>query len=345
MILKMELHRLLVIFIQVIGLLEAKDPYAAGIICSLVNIPNLTDVFPSARSARVCHPNATDGKLFPLHVWAHGDFGGGPFAQAYNELQEQVASSGFVVAVFHSCAYSPFECDGGRASFLEILKTLQYFESPTNEAPVDLSKPYSVSGHSTGARAVLMLASLRDTPAYLAGTKYASEVTKEMRASLSRVAVVISDHPDPMYESRQNPDVPNFAVSKTPVVIMTGSKDTTEPKLSGWKDFLMIAPPAKVFVNIAGASHLQPIENHAEGPFIAYASQFFALGNSTAGQLIYGTGPGTLQHLAALGGSYNCGANVVCFLACGRNHMGSFAVPANYSEFCNASHTDRKSVV
>eukprot|EP00746_Dinoflagellata_sp_MGD_P078003 gnl/MRDRNA2_/MRDRNA2_312294_c0_seq1.p1 gnl/MRDRNA2_/MRDRNA2_312294_c0~~gnl/MRDRNA2_/MRDRNA2_312294_c0_seq1.p1 ORF type:complete len:361 (+),score=50.23 gnl/MRDRNA2_/MRDRNA2_312294_c0_seq1:17-1099(+) len=328
------------------------EPDLPGIVCSFVKIPNLTDVDPFAHSARVCHPNVsvTNLQSFPLHVLAHGDMGGGPVAYVYNGLQEQIASFGFVVVVHHSCAFSPFECDNGQAAFLEILKTLRYFESAAcNSFPVDLSKPYSVSGHSTGARAVLMLAALKDTPAYLAKTKYAGLITESMRKSLRRVAVVISDHPDPMYDLKQNPDVANFAVSETPVFIITGSKDTPfmtqqgvgEPLVSAWNDFLMIAPPAKIFVDIAGASHLQPIQTHPEGPFIAYAIQFFALGNSTAGELLYGNGPTSLQQTLPIAqpGSTNTGANEVGFLACGHNHDGSFAVPAKYSKYCNASAT------
>merc|ERR1712107_480222 len=105
-------------------------------------------------------------------------------------------------------------------------------------------------------------------------------------------------------------------------------------------DFSMIKSPWKVFANIKGATHNAPLLRHTEGPFIAYASQYFALGNKTAGQKIYGNGPGSLSESVDLAGEgdLNAGEGSIGFLACGRRLGIQFAVPSAYAKYCKQKH-------
>lgn len=313
-----------------------QGPYA--VTCKTVDIPGLYNVtdgnerLQGYSSARVCFPMGKG--TFPLHVFCHGDMAGGPFFTGYEKLQEQIASFGFVVPAYLPCYLSGW-CDDGNDSILIALMVLGFFEQNPGVAPVNLLQPYSVSGHSTGGRIAGMLASLRDSPSYLAGTKLASRITPSMRVSLSKILAVIASHPDPYYNlpGGQVPfDVQHFNVTKMPVLIITGSADDVEPDRSGWKDFRLLRTPDKVFINIRDASHIQVFSTHEEGPFIAYFAQYFAMGNASAGKMIYGSGVGSLQHLPlAQPGDKNNGDDDIAFLACRQNGT---AVPEKHVQYC-----------
>jgi len=306
--------------------------------CNTLPVPGLTAFVPLFRTARICYPKAEG--TFPLHLFAHGDWGGGAFFWlGYSGLQEQLASYGFVVPAYLSCWFD-IECSNGQASFLEALKTLTFLERHPNIAPVDWTKPYSASGHSTGGRAVLMLAALRDNPAFLDNTTFASEVTPDMRTALVKLKAAIADHPDPMYDEKQNPDIPNFRITETPVFVITGSADYwIEPQGSAWRDFQMISSPDKVFINVHGAGHLEPNLYHSEGPFVAFFARAFALGDVAARAKIYGEGAGSLQRTLELAqpGDYNSGTDEVAFLACSRDKT---AVPQIFASYCDQGKVD-----
>eukprot|EP00405_Crypthecodinium_cohnii_P042331 CAMPEP_0206562128 /NCGR_PEP_ID=MMETSP0325_2-20121206/22042_1 /ASSEMBLY_ACC=CAM_ASM_000347 /TAXON_ID=2866 /ORGANISM="Crypthecodinium cohnii, Strain Seligo" /LENGTH=393 /DNA_ID=CAMNT_0054064235 /DNA_START=68 /DNA_END=1246 /DNA_ORIENTATION=- len=310
--------------------------------CSLERIPGLRSILPFLNLARICYPTVSTANgsrdetaVFPLHLFAHGDAGGGAFFYlGYGSLQHELASHGFVVPAYLSCWFDS-ECNNGQESFLEALKLLDFMEQNPTLAPVDWSKSYSASGHSTGGRVVLMLASIRDNPAYLANTSIAPLIKPSYRRSLQKLRAVIGDFPDPMYNVQQNPDIANFRITETPVFIITGSNDYwIEPSSSGWADFMMTDSKNKVFICMHGAGHLEPTMYHSEGPFIAYFAQYYALGNVTAGRLIYGDGPGTLQKTLPLAepGDHNRGDNTVSFLACSE---GAPAVPLNFEAYCS----------
>lgn len=205
-----------------------------GVTCATVKIPTLK----RAKTALVCHPDTS--AQYPLHLLAHGDFGGGLALDSYKPLAKQIASYGFCVVAYASCAIDNF-CDNGEASFVEAIKTIQYLEQNSTKVPaVNLTMPYSASGHSTGARVVLMLAAIVDNPQYLQSTKYASLLTPEVRRSVSKIKAVVADHADPMYDLKQDPDFGHFNITKMPVMIVTGTNDRIEPLLSGWKDFNLL---------------------------------------------------------------------------------------------------------
>ena len=77
-----------------------------------------------------------------------------------------------------------------------------------------------------------MLAAVRDSPIYLASTMFAAKITPQHRAILKNTGAVIADHPDPMYDPKQNPDRPHYNVTRTPVFVITGSRDLRFPKVS-----------------------------------------------------------------------------------------------------------------
>ena len=112
--------------------------------------------------------------------------------------------------------------------------------------------------------------------------------------------------------------------------------------MSAWRDFTMMPTLRhKAFLNIAGASHLQPIFSHPEIPFVAAFSQYHALGNATAGAIIYGNGTGSLAaraatggFVAATGGRNNGGAaGEVGFVACGGGGGGG-SMPGRLAKYC-----------
>ena len=137
-----------------------------------------------------------------------------------------------------------------------------------------------------------------------------------------------------MLDPKLNPDVIHFSISSMPVLIITGSDDRIEPNVSAWRDFAALRTPNKVFVDVQGAGHLAPIEGHAEGPFLAFFSQAFALGNSSAADLIYGSSPGSLRQVLPITqtGGGNVGDGQVGYLGC---RFGLPSVPPEFSVYCS----------
>ena len=313
----------------------------AAVTCETLKIPTLKSL--GNRKAICCYPaNAANANAppLPLHLFAHGDLGGGVATSAYGGLLRQIAAAGFVTVAYESCDLDNF-CDNGETQFLEGVKTLQYLEGHPELLPMaDFGAPYSASGHSTGARAVLMMAAVRDDPSYLANASAIAPdvLTPDVRATIAKIAAVAADHPDPMTDPKQNPDIPHWRIRRTPTFIITGQDDRLEPTLSAWVDFTKIAAPDKLYLNIANASHLQPLAEHPEGPYIAAFAQLFALGNASAAVLLYGSGEGSLQQRAAEGfacySGRNAGDGRVGFVACGN---GGPAVPGKFAGYCGAA--------
>ena len=108
-------------------------------------------------------------------------------------------------------------------------------------------------------------------------------------------------------------------------------------QLAARHDFRMLQPQDKVFVDVAGADHSEPVEGHRGGPFIAAYAQFYALGNATAGEVIFGAGPASMQRRLpiAAAGQPNLGNGTVSFLACRKRD--ALAVPAAERHWCGFS--------
>jgi len=312
-------------------------------------MPELISPLKIFRKSRICYPDdGSSNKKYPLHFFGHGDFGGGPFSFAYDGLLKDIASQGLVVSMYLSCAIDQ-ECDDGNGSFMEILKSMTFLE--TNHGwwndKIDFDIGYSASGHSTGGRAVLMLAALIDNPTkYLANTKYASLITSQQRTSIQKFQAIIGDHPDPIDASDNGNGLgylDNFIVDKTPVMIVTGSSDHIEPELSAWNDFKNITTPTKVYVNMLGVGHLGPLLKHEEGPYIAYFSQCYitnlngdgtSSSSKAACQNIYGdSGPDAMVNTLSIAtaGDRNTGDSKIGFLGC----QGGVGVPVEFTKYCS----------
>jgi len=323
--------------------------------CEFVPIPTLAGRY---KTALTCYPlsdesNGTTNNTYPLHIFAHGNFAGGTRGlNSYKGYLQEIASFGFVVIGFASCPIDSV-CHNGQTYMVEALKTVTYLEDHPNlnpHIPVDLRLPYSASGHSTGGRTVLMLAAARDNSKYLQSPAIMDfiNLTVRDRRILRKIVAVAGDHPDPMYDHDLNPDVEQYNITLTPTMIVTGTRDTTytigEPSYSAWGDFLMMPHLTnKVFLNVAGAYHTQPLGSHSEAKYIAYFSQFHVMGNQTAGRMIYGNNDddvkGSLfdlwnqrKFVASVGARNNGGIEKeVSFLACGGK---SGAVPSQLGEYC-----------
>ena len=159
-------------------------------------MPDLTSLTDYYRYAKVCYPN--DDQQYPLHFFAHGDFGGGPLTFLMEGYIADIVSQGFVVVTYMSCAIDNF-CHNGKTSFLEVLKSMEYLETERGwwDNKIDFSAGYTASGHSTGGRAALMLAALKDNPTqYLQDVPdIVSQITKTQRVGLQKFVAFVGDHP------------------------------------------------------------------------------------------------------------------------------------------------------
>jgi len=70
-----------------------------------------------------------------------------------------------------------------------------------------------------------MIAAIRDNPDYLVGTEDAHLLTEDVRETIGKIGAVIADHPDPMLDPKQNPDILHWNVTRMPVMVITGSKE------------------------------------------------------------------------------------------------------------------------
>lgn len=191
-----------------------------------------------------------------------------------------------------------------------------------------------------------MLAAARDNPDYLhSPTIDFINLTARHRLILRKIVAVAGDHPDPMYDSYYNPDVAHYNITHTPTMLVTGTRDiypAGEVLYSAWRNFgLMPHLTNRVFLNVAEATHFQPVLSHSETKYIAYFTQFHVMGNATAGAMIYGNDvlDGSLLDLwmrgkvvAGMGARNNGGSwGEVSFLACG-GKVGN--VPVRFGKYC-----------
>jgi len=160
-----------------------------------------------------------------------------------------------VVAEYYSCGLD-WACGiKGDEDFLEMLKIAASMRDSANEN-VDFNYGISASGHSSGARAALMIAAARDTDDYLPD-RIKDKITPSMSDMLEILAAVIPNHPDGMYDptNHENPNVPGFAISETPTLILTGEWDYVELEGSAFRDWNNITSPSRVYMNVAHARH------------------------------------------------------------------------------------------
>ena len=309
-----------------------------GVACEVVHVPTLRAMVPQNRAARLCWPS--DGRNYPLHIVAHADYSGGNVAARYEPYQERLASYGLVVAMYYSCEITPWHCASGQLVFLEVLKLLTFLERHTGSWRIDRAANYSASGHSTGGRAMLMLAALRDAPEYLAGTP--TVLTAVQSASLRRLSAVIVHHGDDVHDLACNPDVARFDVSETAVLVVTGSRDTIEPPMTGWRNFVSLRTPNKIFVDLHNTTHDSIADVRLVAQLVPFYHAFvrrYAVGDQSAADLVYGAGPNAMRQslTIATGDDAEQGDHKVGFVAC---RSGGEAMPTEYASYCTPERVE-----
>ena len=155
-----------------------------------------------------------------------------------------------------------------------------------------------------------------------------------MNNLLPKIKAIVADHPDPMNDPKQDPDMANFQINKTPAFVITGSYDNIEPKGSGYLDFLYITSPTRIFVDVKSASHLEPLVSHDEAvPIVNFYKAFVY--KTLSPSYFYGPTPLNNELPIAPKGYANTGGGIYGYVACSKQYK-SISVPAGFAEeFCN----------
>mmetsp|Transcript_113848 Transcript_113848/g.317998 ORF Transcript_113848/g.317998 Transcript_113848/m.317998 type:complete len:381 (-) Transcript_113848:134-1276(-) len=259
--------------------------------------------------AMVCRPPASKTqKRWPLFIFGHGDL---MFPSQYAPTMLTVASQGFVVAAYWSCIHviqgdTTTQCDAGLATFVEVLKIVDFFsrhpDANPDIAPVNMSESVTVGGHSGGGRAALMVAAVRDSPGYLKDTPYAKVLDGNggaFRKAAKKIGAAIALYGDGMEDPLSNPDVDGFrdAISETPVLLQTSTDDDIVPYARAWWNFRAIRSATKVYFRLDSGldGHSEPVLHAVEAPWMARFAQA-SMGNQTAKALIYDDCKVCLRH-------------------------------------------------
>jgi hypothetical protein len=156
-----------------------------------------------AHKARVCYKPTLTTPSDPsaLHVFGHGDGGGGPLIHGYDRALSTLTDAGFVVASYLSCWVDTPCGPGGSLDFLEFYKTIVAIQGDSELSQlVNFDVPVTLSGHSSGARAVLMAAALKENPnTFMQDYEEVTGMSDEMKAARDMVGAVVANHPDAMY--------------------------------------------------------------------------------------------------------------------------------------------------
>lgn len=170
------------------------------------------------------------------------------------------------------------------------------------------------------------------------GTKEASGLTMDMVNILPKIKAIVADHPDPMMDPKQNPDMKNYKIDKTPVFIITGNKDTWIERPNGsWDDWRQITSPIRFFMDVDGRGHLEPLIMCDEAPAIVHFYKSFVY-KSEDTEFFFG--PQAMQGLNfATNGSDNTGDGVVSYVGCSPTE--TISVPFGYKDkYCGKIETD-----
>lgn len=267
--------------------------------------------------------------------------------EMYQGYMEMLARYGFVVAGNHGCIFSMppktwTSCRGGATSFKTVLNVVRLFQLhdgfDVKLAPVDITQPVTAIGHSTGGRAVLMVAAVKDDPNYLNGTGI--KVSPRLRDAAAKISTVIAIFSDPMDNPKFNPDVSRWkAGASTPVMFVTSTRDVTEAQYAGWNAFKTMRSYQKVYINFPGTGeaqgHLSPILTHVSARWSAIFARGVGLGISSDLQVVYGTGSGSFQKEIPIArpGERNTGEGQYGMVLCGQGGVGNWPVQAA-QQFC-----------
>ena len=306
--------------------------------CEDVPISSLAAYVPSARAARICYnpSSSSSSSSSPLHIFAHGDGGGGPNIKGYDRYNQALVAAGYISVSYMSCWVDQPCGPKGSLDALEIFKTgaaLKAGDTPEIAkftSLIDWATPISVSGHSSGARAVLIAAAMRDGPdTFMHQFDEVRDLNAANREIRDSIGAVIANHPDMMYDPAYNPDIENYNISKTPTLIITGSKDVfIEEPGSAWHDFTMMPHlKDKIFVNIEHAQHSEIILRHRGAPITVAFADFYARGISERGPVLF---EGVMEVPIADDDATNNGEDGVgSYLACGPEGIVFPSTPSN----------------
>jgi len=266
----------------------------------------------------------------------------------YTGYMKRLARYGFVVAGYRGCPLSiplPWtQCQGGQRSFLEVLSVISFFQlnsgADVRRAPVDIEQPVTAVGHSTGARAVLMAAAVKDDPQYLQGTNI--KVSPRERDAANKIAAVVGIFGDPMDNPTFNPDVRRWeegAIDKTPAMFVTSTADFLVPKLASWNALTAVKSPAKVFIDFRGTilwqGHLSPWLSKISARWSGTFARALGLDDQSALETVYGNGTRSFQkviHFAKMG-QRNTGEGKWGMVLCAPNGTEDWPVEAA-AHFC-----------
>jgi hypothetical protein len=223
----------------------------------------------------------------------------------------------------------------GALDFLEIYKVIAHLNSteapPEYRSLIDFDVPVSLSGHSSGARAVLMAAALKDSPdTFLSSIDEVANMNVAMQYARDSVGSVVANHPDSMYAEKWNPDTSNYNITKTPVMILTGTKDYIEEDGSAWTDWnMMKSLKEKVYVNIVDAPHSEIIFRRRGMPFTIAFSKLYGCGDDTYFQALYEEG-GLMDEEEVAGVGDRSSGDMGGYLGCWKD--GTW--PKGFGEYC-----------
>jgi len=169
----------------------------------------------------------------------------------------------------------------------------------------------------------------------------------KMRKMLMRIKVVAVDHGDEMYATTHdwsgmvdNPDPKHFKITKTPILVWTGSEDTgIEPRNSSYRNFAdYIQSPERVFIDIKGEGHLRSTNGNAyqPHPFVEFI-RTHAFNNKTAAKYFYGPNPGIMNEDFTIAGPDDTNnANMKAgYVACSKKYGDSTLNPTGMEkELC-----------
>ena len=96
-----------------------------------------------------------------------------------------------------------------------------------------------------------------------------------------------------MGDPKRDPNAKEWpgAVTRTAAMVVTGSRDYVEPRNSAWADFLALATPVRVFLDVENSTHMfadSPVTSHPAGKWMALFLRATLLDDGAAEALVFG---------------------------------------------------------
>jgi len=224
------------------------------------------------QTARVYYPNPLSGK-FPLISFAHGFQCGGTEAYAdYSTMLTALTAAGYVVIVSESSNW-PFECS---EEWKDQLRSMEWARASNFSSHIDFTLQTGVLGHSMGGGASYHTAGL-------------AVAVKEYN-----IGAAVALHPQIRSPFHLQP----ITNSLVPIFFGAGSEDEVVSPASVKKAYSQTTGVPKVFVEIDGAFHDEPMcPPFGKARYTPYVIAMFDChlkGDNGQCRTIYGSGSGTL---------------------------------------------------